>query len=476
MKKKKWHSQAIKLYQGGMTPSEIAKALGKNYHVVYMLIKRYEQNKDKSRKKTSKFNIYYQKLQQENLIDPIREFLLLSAERKGKTLVMSINKFYDSFKPRLEMIGINIGRTRFYQFIKYFIVAQWGSLEAFENERRGTHKNRQVKGTVKRFSDTIEIDATGISWNGKLYFILLAMDLKSGFIFPPYVVEAQDKRSAKYYNTAITSLDVARYLRDLFIEYGVPKAVKSDHEETLKAEIITRAYERLDVRAIYTKPYNPQQKLIERAIRTIKDNLIAFSKQDFETALTGAISHYNGSPHSFKTYKDPVIPAEVFSGYRESDEETIRKAFMERFERVVINNTITIQKDRYEFYVNNLRLGDYGRNKKQKVIVYRDIDNKTVIDVYDAATGEYLGIANLIHTETTLDSVSSKQLKNKEKRIFKRETKLKEELQTIEEEKQKLQPKLQTTDDLDELLSEIEHIEESANNDIELPDLLELFD
>lgn len=429
----KWQKEAIRLYGQGIPVRQIATMLGKSYHTVYMCIKR---SQERQQKNSKKFEDYYNRLKQSGAVENIINMLMQTVERKGKKIPVSINQVYKGILPYLQLEGITMKKSRFYQFVRYIIIKEFGSIEKFNNTVYNTPtKNRDTKGTVKRLPETIELDATGISWQGKLYFVLLSMDLETGYIFDPYFVESKDT-GAKYYNTAINTFDIAKYLRDMFIQNGTPKAIKTDNEETLKSELITRALKQLKIKHIKTKPYNPQQKLIERTIRTIKDYMTLFKDQPFETALKNAIDHYNKEQHKFKEYSHKVVPAELFAGYDHADEDTIRKAFREKFERILGSNmTITINKDEYSVIVQTEKFGLYGREGKLKVIAFRDIDNKTVIDIY-TEDGEYIGVGKLISNTNLLDSLSERQEKNRQRRIQKRETKIRQELAEIEASKQ----------------------------------------
>lgn len=467
---KKWHKEAYKLYKEGMDIKFIAEKLKKSYNSVYMAIKRYPEIE----RKLPKAEIYYKQFKEKGLIDTILNLLSQNFERKGKKYGSSVRKLYLGLKPRLEMEGMKICKSRFYELVKYVIYKETG-IENFNNAIHETPtKNRANKGTIKRQLDTLEIDVTGITVKNTLYFVILARDDATSYLLEPHIIEARD-RNSKYYNTAINSIDVAKYFRDLFIKYGVPRQIKVDNEDTLSAEIVKRAFSILGIKIVKTKPYNPQQKLIERVIRSIKDNLSLFKNEDPVNAILSAIDMWNKEEHNFKVYQKPIVPAQLFQGYEMVDEEVIRKAFRERFERTLRDNTIKIDNLAYEIMFPETKLGDvYGRDTSvRKVIVYRDIENITILDVYDVSESTYLGVARLVSQTELLDSISQRQEKQREKRIQKREQKLKTELLQIEESKKK-QEQIEQININDLIITKEEEKKQPEETDT-LPDILELF-
>jgi hypothetical protein len=78
-------------------------------------------------------------------------------------------------------------------------------------------------------------------------------------------------------------------------------------------------------------------------------------------------------------------------------------------------------------------------------VCYRDIENATVLEVWDEKETRPLGIARLISQDApSLDPTEIKELKNKEKRIERRKRKLKEELIEIEQQELQLQQQKET--------------------------------
>jgi len=197
---------------------------------------------------------------------------------------------------------------------------------------------------------------------------------------------------------------------------------------------------------VRTKAYAPNQKLIERAFRDLKDHLRYFTNThpSFEEALKAAIDTYNRTEHRFEHFNEPVVPEILHSGieYRTVEEDELRKAFREKFIRVVRNHTITIENLKYEFiYDFEERAGEIGRNRKAPTVVcYRDIENAAILEVWDEKETRPLGIARLISTDApSLDPTEIREIKNKEKRIERRRQKIKQELIQIEQQEQELQ-------------------------------------
>lgn len=469
MKEKAWKKKALELYGAGTPVKQIAEMLKKDYHTVYIALKRLQQ---KEKQKENKLQEYYTLLKSEGIVDRLNNMLQLTTERKGKYFPISISKLYSGLKPTLKLLKIDIGRSRFYELIKYIIYHEFGTIETLNNIIHNTPtRNRVNKGTIRRKLDTLEIDATGITIDGVMYSVVFAIDVATSYIFPPYIVQATE-RKVKYYNTAINSIDIAKYLRDLFIDFGVPKVVKTDNEETLSAEIIKRAFKQLSIKHERTVPYNPQAKHIERVIRTIKDSLAFFKNMTAEEQIRKAVDFYNNEEHKFKVYPEPIRPADIFSGYEKVDESMIRKAFRERFVRTIRDNTIKIDNKTYEIFFPETKIFDvYGRTNERKVVCYRDIENNTILDVYSEDESRYYGVAKLITQTEILDALQERQQKNKEKRLQRREAKLKQELTHIEQEREQKQ-----THQIDFSILEQPSTQEEKQEELsDLPDILELF-
>ena len=395
---------------------------------------------------------------QDELWDRVIELLTFSKEEKGRTRTLSISQAYKLFEVELSLRNIRSERT-FRRVLEQVIKQRFGSWEKLELKRRDKSElaeYRKPKGKQKREPATWEIDATGYTFKGERYFILAVRERWSGAFLSCMVAKVREDTQAQHYNKAFNSLDVARFLISLFREYGLPERIITDNEAVLKAEIITRGLEYLNIPITRTKPYAPNQKLIERSFRDLKDHLRYFTNTHptFEEALRSAVEMYNKTEHRFEHFQTPVVPEHLHATieYRRVDEDELRKAFREKFIRTVRNHTITIDNLKYEFILPaEERAGEIGRNRKAPTVVcYRDIENATILEVWDEKETRPLGIARLISQDApSLDPTEIKELKNKEKRIERRKRKLREEL--IEIEQQELQQ--QTTADYFEVFN-----------------------
>jgi len=383
---------------------------------------------------------------QDELWDRVLGLLTFSKEEKGRKRVLSISQIYRLFEVELQTKGIKSERN-FRRVLDQVIKERFGSWEKLELERRDKKEYaeyRKPKGKQRREKGEWEIDATGYSWKGGRYFILAVRERWSGAFLSCMVAKVKEDTQAQHYNKAFNSLDVARFLISLFREYGLPERIITDNEAVLKAEIITRGLEYLNIPITRTKPYSPNSKLIERAFRDLKDHLRYFTNThpSFEDALKAAIDTYNRTEHRFEHFNEPVVPEHLHATieYTQANEDELRKAFREKFPRAVRNNTIVIENLRYEFILPaEEKAGEIGRNRKAPTVVcYRDIENASYLEVWDEKETRPLGIARLISQDVpSLDPTEIKELRNKEKRIERRKRKLKEEL--IEIEQQELQ-------------------------------------
>jgi transposase len=442
----------LQLYALGIPIRRIAKTLNVPRSTVARWI---EEAKSKLREKEKQKEAVFQ----DEIWDRILELLRSSKEEKGRTRTLSIAYAYRLFELELKDKGIKSERS-FRRVLEEVIKQRFGSWEKLELERRDKKEYaeyRKPKGKQRRERGEWEIDATGYSWRGERFFILAVRERWSGAFLSYMVAKAREDTQAQHYNKAFNSLDVARFLIQLFKEYGLPERIITDNEAVLKAEIITRGLEHLNIPITRTKPYSPNSKIIERAFRDMKDHLRYFTNThpSFEEALKAAIDTYNRTEHRFEHFNEPVVPEILHSGieYRTVEEDELRKAFREKFIRVVRNHTITIDNLKYEFvYDFEEKAGEIGRNRKAPTVVcYRDIENATILEIWDEKETRPLGVARLISQDVpSLDPIEIREIKNKEKRIERRKRKLKEEL--IEIEQQELQQQKETATFL-ELLS-----------------------
>ncbi len=445
--------KVLQLYALGVPIRRIARILGIPKSTVERWVKEPLTLKAEEKQKNA--------LLQDELWDRVVELLKLSQEEKGRTRVLSIAQIYRLFEAELQMRGIKSERT-FRRRLEEVIKERFGSWEKLELERRDKKEYseyRTPKGKQKRERGEWEIDATGYSHRNERFFILAVRERWSGCFLSCMVAKAREDTNTLYYNKAFNSTDLARFLISLFREYGLPSKIVIDNEKFLNSELIERGLQTLNIPITRTKPYSPNSKLIERAFRDLKDLLRYFTSTHptFEEALKAAIEQYNKSEHKFEHFSTPVSPEVLHSQveYRQVEEDELRKAFREKFKRVVRNNAIKIENLVYEFILpTEERFGEIGRNRRSpEVVCYRDLENITILEVWDSQEKTPLGYAKLVSKEVpSLESVEFRELRNKEKRIERRKRKLKEELLQIEQEEIQLQQQPTTTNFL-ELLS-----------------------
>ena len=433
-------NKILQLYAQGFSIRQIAKLTGISKSTVHRIV---SGNIGKERKRGEK-NLQIYKSMSEPTKNKLKTLLTLRTEEKGTSRVLSYSQIYEHIRINLLADNVKLSKKAFYEFLDYFIIREFGSQENLEKQRRlkkEISKFVQSKGTIKREVGLWEIDATGYQWNGKNYSIMQVIDTFTGYVFPAMIVENKEK-NAKHYNKAFNSLDVAYYLMTLFIQYGVPKAIKSDNERIIKNDYIIHALKELGVQYRNTKSYNPSSKIIERFFRSLKDTARNIRATGFEGSMEDlwhlSIEHFNKESHNFKHIQGAFSPLELVNSYglgtRAVDEETIRLAFAERFERKVNNNQIQIDNLIYEFVYHKTET-DLGRKRKNlPVICLRDIENITNLFVYHAETGEHLGTAKLISQPADLETIKHKQITQKQKRIQKRVQKLEAEKTKLEVE------------------------------------------
>ncbi|QID32304.1 hypothetical protein [Pampinifervens florentissimum] len=424
------HKKIYKLRQAGLSIRQIAQVLGLPIATIHRIL-------SKGKGKRGRPEKYTTDMLPAQVKEKLKALLLEVNTEKGRKRTTSLRRIHALLEIELRMVGVNT-LYGFYKLTERFVKEEWGSWERLELARKGVKEAPKVsKGKIARDKGIVEIDATGYSYKGKLYAVMLALEIYSMRILGFYIVENKE-RQASHYNKAFSSLDVAKFMLSLFSEYGVPKAVKTDNEKILTSEHITRSLSELGVEIRRTKPYQANQKLIERVIRELKDIArVARGASTIEELFSQVIDTYNRQEHRFEHFQKPVSPAEVeLEGFKEVDEDALRRAFAERYERVVRNNSIRIDNLVYEFYMPTDAEKGLGRRKQaDKVVCLRDIEDITKLEVY-SVSGEFLGVARLISTELpALETIEYKQVKQKEKRQAKREKELREELRELQEAK-----------------------------------------
>lgn len=460
--------EALRLRAKGFSYREIAKILGVSHVTVINWLRK------PSVKKEDKLEKAYQNME-EDLKKRLKALLELASSEKGRSRVLSKRAIFRRLELDLSMLGIGSYHA-FLRFLDLFIEREYGSREKLEKKRRPRKeapKYHVPRGSVIREPAVIEIDATGYTVGDRLYTILLAVDTYSMHLFDPMVVENKTKE-IKHYNKAINGYDLAKYLIHIFSAYGVPHAVKYDGDKVMNNELVSRGLRRLGVRVM--RAYLPNQKVIERVFRDIKDELryltanVESPEQVYEK-VADAVNTYNRLEHNFK-HTGKAVPDEVFENirhhYRHMNEDEIRKAFREEAERTVRNNTVQWGGLFYEVNIpmDLGRLGDYGRKKSApRVLCTRDIENLARIEVYDINTGEYLGEGRLITKTDVLSPAEKKQAENRKKRVIRRARKITEELEAIEDSLKDIPevpdiPGVQKKGSLEDLTSLAEAIEE----------------
>jgi transposase-like protein len=444
MDKKQIRAKAVRLYSQGYSLRQIQKILNKvGVKAHFSTIKRWI---DKEIKLQSENKIELS----EELKARIKDLLLMKNKEKGKSRFLSLRQIYKLLEVDLQFAGISSYQS-WNRFIKNFINQEFGSYEKLQKKRldkKETSKHIVSKGKLSRNKAEWEIDATGYTYNGKHYHIFIARERWSGYFLDTFYKEVKEDTNVQYYNRAFSTLDIALYLMNLFEKYGLPEKIITDNEAILKTELVSKGLEKLGTKHRKTTPGRPNQKLIERAFRDLKDKLRYYIKthQSFEEALKTAIETYNREEHKFEHFNEPVVPEilhfSVRQTYRKVSIDDIRLAFRERHIRVVRNNTITIDNLAYEFFMpTEQRYGEYGRKTKAPTVVcYRDIEDATKLEVWDEQEKVKLGYAQLISKDVpALETIKIKEAKNKEKRKERRKAKLTEEIEKMRQEELKVE-------------------------------------
>jgi predicted transcriptional regulator len=452
------YSKIIQMYFAGFSYRKIAKILNISKTKVERVIKQYISNTKQGRTKASLPDI------PEEIRKKIDLLLKHKTEEKGRIRTLSISQIYSVLEIELREYGIT--KNKFYRFIN----ENYKECLLQRIDKKEHNKIRANKGNIIRKEKTVEIDATGYTYEGKRYFILQAMDQVSGAMLDFMIVESKEKNT-NYYNKAFNELDFMYFLYSLFKKYGIPQSIKIDNEAFMNTENISRALEELSVKIDRAKPYNPREKLIERAFRTLKEELRllrAISKEKFEKLWEEAVKIYNTKEHNFLAGK--WIPAEKFQPYSPpEDEDKLREALSPTFRRKIVNGYIRIENKTY-FFKDEEYQHQYGRKKKNKeVIVKIDIENNTKAYIYDGK--KYIGTATLITQPISLSTIEEKEIKLHTKRIERKKKKLQEQIQQLQEYQPEPEEKPQS---FEEIFIEVE--EKEVKEDIpDLPDLLEIF-
>ena len=427
---------------------EIARMLGVSHPTVAKW--REKVRHVRNPRKTRLHTLYL--LMPQELREKLKTALEALSKEKGITRRTAKARIYKLLEIDFAGLGVKDQRegTR---LISHFVKQEYGSWEKLEQKvrpKKEKPKYRTSKGKLKRTPGTLAIDATGYTFTlteeGKevQISVFIAGDVYTGCLYPePLLVDNREKE-VKFYNKAFNSRSVAKFLIEIFTVWGVPQEMVSDSDPVLRNEYTNNALGLLNISRTFVKHAN--QNPIERYIKEVKEWIRAnkiFSerpktKEEIYEKVKLAIDWFNRTEHRFDHFKEPVVPQEILPAslreYTREEEHIIRDRFMEVEERVVRNNTITWDSYKYEFILpERLREGEVGRKPKPpKVIVKRHIDNASYLEVYDARTKEFLGIAKLYSQDVpTVDPTERKELKDAEKRARKRMEKLSKEMSAI---------------------------------------------
>jgi hypothetical protein len=410
----------IALYSKGKSISEIAKLLNTTPQRVWY----YLNSNPKGRNKKTWQEEYYEQLQKHGLVSLLSDLLTYYEEQKGERKTLSYAEIKRRLEVELAIRGIpSLSKTRWYQFLRYFALKQFGGWENLQKIRKGRKYTPPQRGMLIREYGVLELDITGYQLGGKNYSIAILWDTGIGYVFKAAIVENKEK-GAKHYNKAFTSLDIAYWLQETFIEYGVPKALKSDNEKILKSRYLKNALKQLGVKLLRSQPGVARQKVVERIIGILKERSLRGS-QNVEQRIEETIKRWNLEPHRFKHLSEEIIPAEHFKGYnQEIPIEEIENAFAYPVETTLRNNTIRIGelKATYQiYYPENLR-----------VLVYVKLSDTSKAEVYNATTGEYIGTALRVDKPVSTILPEEVQKNKAAKRAERRKRKLQRELVQIQ--------------------------------------------
>lgn len=478
MKKKKY-TQAQKarlMYLIAQNPNLSVRDLEKMTGVPRSTIHRWI-TEAKKEKRTGKIEKLYYKMS-EDFKERIINSLLNVVSAKGKTRAAVNKKFlFEIFELDFREIGVNDYKTAS-EVISYLVKQEFGSWEKLEMKRRPFKEHslyRASKGKLHRKPALLEIDGTGLSFEieeGKEKIqisLFLAIDSYSGYIFPlPLLIENRTKQ-VRFYNRAFNSREVAKFLMELFVEYGLPKQIRTDNDPTIKNEYLNEAFKALEIEAIKAK--RPNQKLIERIIEDFKKRARYYqatnkpqTREEIHQTVLQAIKACNSMERKFEIFNKTHTAEEVFMAiqdeYRHIEEEKARRAFMEVKEATVRNNRIDWDGYVYQFLMTGtVREGEYGRRPKApRVLVKRHIDNASFLEVYSLETGEYLGEARLISSDVpTINPIERQQIKSAEKRAEKKAKKLTEEINQINQEVEKVKEEIYQSNVIPEIKLEEEN-------------------
>jgi len=429
-------SLILSLYEQGYSVKEISKSLNLSYHKVYHVVS-YRPKKQSQKPVVIQM---YEKIKSLGLDRKLKHLLLQKVEEKKRVYRIPYKRVLELFEqdPEVQAYGINfakLGKTKRYEFINYFIKAEFGSVENYLKliDPKYTSHKPTPKGVIEREAGTIEVDGTDITLGFKQYSVLLAIDQYSGFILGFKAIEKREKGATTDKN-AFSSLDFGEFLFEIFDTYGVPEKLVVDNAKNLTSKYIEKVCAKLSVELHKAQPYKAWQKTIERTIKEIKkEKRFSYQGEDINDFLRQVINYLNLSERHFKHFDEPVIPQEIFekthpSHYREVDTDTLREAFLIEEEVSLRDSTIRWQGKTYSI----------PTSYRGKVIIKVDPFNNTKAQVY-TPEGTFLGYAHKVSKSLSDIETQERALRNKERRLKKKERELISQVEEIKKELESLE-------------------------------------
>jgi len=427
--------KVLSLHSQGFTIKEIAKALNLSYHTVYHLIHYRPKRQNRKRIEVE----IYEKIKALGLDKKVKKLLLQKVEEKKRVYRIPYTKVFQALENDPEFLahGIDFSalrKTKKYEFINYFIEAEFGSIENYLKavDPKYTSHKPSPKGVIEREPGTVEVDGTDITLGLKQYSVLLAIDHYSGFILGFRAIEKKEKGATTDKN-AFSSLDFAEFLFEIFETYGVPERLVVDNAKNLTSKYIQKICERLRIEFKTARPYKAWQKTIERTIKEIKkEKRFSYKGEDVNDFLRQAVNYLNLSERHFKHFEEPVIPQELFEKvrplhYREVDTDTLREAFLIEEEVSLRDSTVRWQGKTYSL----------PTTYRGKVLIKIDPFNNTKAQVY-TLNGTFLGYAQKVSGSLSDIETEERALRNRQKRLKRKERELISRVEEIQKELESL--------------------------------------
>ena len=468
--KKDIKRRLISLMSKDLSIREIARTLNLPKSTVHRYIQQLQNGNTSPRK------AYLNLKKHPEVVAKIKKLLKFHTEEKGESRVLYVTQLYRILAKELKPFTGELSEKQFKKFLEFFIRKEFKTQYRLEKERRLKKELPRFKtpdGSLVREKAYWEIDITGYTFKGKQYSIMQAVDRLTGFAFPALVIANMEK-GASYYNKAFNQLEVMNYIKKLIEGFGKPARIITDNEAILQAENVILALTELGIEVKRTIPGNPNQKLIERIFRDIKQNareiLASEGAETINELWAKATYLYNTRPHKTK-HLGQVIPLEVVKeigvSVGEVSQEELEFAFTERFERIWRANLIQIDGKIYELVL--------PRSESLRVICRRPLNNIHVLYVFNAETQEYIGTASLVTKPLAGTTIEDRQKTQLVKRIEKKLTKIEVEKDELVRVKLTIRPEEEDAVQTLEILAPKEVIKEKKQ-EIELElDFIKLF-